>query len=31
MSTEEIEECELDGKKVGVVRDFILLGAKIED
>ena len=31
MSTEEIEEFEVDGGKVGVVRDFIFLGAKIED
>ena len=27
-STEEIEEFEVDGEKVGVVRDFIFLGAK---
>ncbi len=31
MSTEEIEEFEVDGEKVGVVRDFVFLGAKIED
>ena len=31
MSTEEIEEFEVDGGKVGVVRDFIFLGAKNED
>ena len=31
MSTEEIEEFEVDGEKIGVVRDFIFLGAKIED
>ena len=30
-STEEIEEFEVDGEKVGVVRDFIFIGAKIED
>ena len=28
MSTEEIEEFEVDGEKVGVVRDFVFLGAK---
>ena len=31
MSTVEIEEFEVDGEKVGVVRDFVFLGAKIED
>ena len=31
MSTEEIEEFEIDVEKVGVVRDFVFLGAKIED
>ena len=31
MSTEEIEEFEVDGEKIGVVQDFIFLGAKIED
>ena len=31
MSTEEIEEFELDGEKVEVVRDFVFIGAKIED
>ena len=31
MSTEEIEEFELDGEKVEIVRDFVFLGAKIED
>ena len=31
MSTEEIEEFEVDGEKVGVEQDFIFLGAKIED
>ena len=31
MSTEEIEEFEVDGEKIGVVRDFIFLGAKIEE
>ena len=31
ISTEEIEEFEVDGEKVGVVRDFVFLGAKIED
>ena len=31
MSTEEIEEYEVDGEKVGVVQDFVFLGAKIED
>ena len=31
MSTEEIEEFEVDGEKIGVERDFIFLGAKIED
>ena len=31
MYTEEIEEFEVDGEKVGAVRDFIFLGAKIED
>ena len=31
MSTEEIEEFELDGENVDIVRDFVFLGAKIED
>ena len=31
MSTEEIKEFEVDGEKVGVVRDFVFLGAKNED
>ena len=31
MSTEEMEEFELDGENVEVVRDFDFLGAKIED
>ena len=31
MSTEEIEEFELDGEKVESVRDFVFLGANIED
>ena len=31
MSTEEMEEFELDGENVDIVRDFVLLGAKIED
>ena len=31
MSTEEIEEFALDGEKVEIVRDFVFLGAKIED
>ena len=31
MSTEEMEEFELDGENVESVRDFIFLGAKIED
>ena len=31
MSTEEIKEFEVDGEKVGVVRDFVFLGAKSED
>ena len=31
MSTEEIEEFELDGEKVEIVRDFVFLGANIED
>ena len=31
MSTEEIEEFELDGENVEIVRDFVFLGAKIED
>ena len=31
MSTEEIEEFEVDGAKVGVVWEFVFLGAKIED
>ena len=31
MSTEEIEEFEVDGEKVGVVRNFVFLGIKIED
>ncbi len=31
ISTEEIEEFEVDGEKVGVVRDFVFLGAKIEE
>ena len=26
-----IQEFEVDGEKVGVVRDFVFLGAKIED
>ena len=30
MSTEATEEFELDGEKVGVVRDFVFLGANIE-
>ena len=30
MSTEEIEEFELDGEKVEIVRDFVFLGGKIE-
>ena len=28
---EGIEACEVDGEKVGVVRGFVFLGAKIED
>ena len=31
MSTEEIEEFELEGGKVEIVRDFVFLGAKFED
>ena len=31
MSTEEIDEFEVDGEKVGVVRDCVFLGAKIDD
>ena len=31
MSTEEVDEFEVDGEKVGVVRDFVILVAKIED
>ena len=31
MSTEEIEEFELDGKKVEIVQDFVFLCDKIED
>ena len=31
MSTEEIDEFEVDGEKVGVVRDFVFLGANIDD
>ena len=31
MSTEEIEEFELDGENVEIVRDFVFLGGKIED
>ena len=31
MSTEEIEDFELDGENVEIVRDFVFLGAKIED
>ena len=31
VSTEEIEEFELDGEKLEIVRDFVFLGAKIED
>ena len=31
MSTEKIDEFEADGEKVGVVRDFVFLGAKIDD
>ena len=31
MFTEEIEEVELDGEKVKIVRDFVFLCAKIED
>ena len=31
MSTEEIEEFEVDGEKVQIVRDFVFLGARIED
>ncbi len=31
MSTEEIDEFEVDEEKVGVVRDFVFLGAKIDD
>ena len=30
-STEEIEEFKLDGEDVEIVRDFVFLGAKIED
>ena len=29
MSTEEIDEFEVDGEKVGVVRDFVFLGTKL--
>ena len=31
MSTEEMEEFELDGENVEIVQDFVFLGAKIED
>ena len=31
MPTEEIEEFEVDVEKVGIVRDVVFLGAKIED
>ena len=31
MSTEEMEEFELNGENVEIVRDFVFLGAKIED
>ena len=31
ISTEEIEEFALDGDKVEIVRDFVFVGAKIED
>ena len=31
MSTEEIEEFELDGEKVEIVWDFVFLGVNIED
>ncbi len=31
MSSEEIEEFELDGEKLEIVQDFLFLGAKIED
>ena len=31
MSTKEMGEFELDGENVEVVRDFVFLGAKIED
>ena len=31
MSTEEIEEFELAGEKVEIVRDFAFLGTKIEE
>ena len=31
MSTEEIEEFELDGENIAIVRDFVFLGAKTED
>ena len=31
ISTEEIEVFDVDGEKVGVVRDFVFLSAKIED
>ena len=31
MSTEGIEEFELDGENVEIVWDFVFLGAKIED
>ena len=31
MSTEQIEEFELDGEKLEIVQDFLFLGAKIED
>ena len=29
MSTEQIEEFEIDGEKVEIVQDFVFLGAKI--
>ena len=31
MSTEEMEEFELDEENVEIVRDFVFLGGKIED
>ena len=31
MSTEEMEEFELDGENVEIVQDVVFLGAKIED